>query len=161
MFSVLWDPLTFAFVGYRYGDGGWSGAVTWSMDTGVYWRTAANFVCGGELALHYAIVTCRRSTVEVWSSGYRIRDAVVYHWLFSEWWATERVMLVILKYILVISSRAVTNWINKLVSYLRGGGVGERDRGKLATSRDIARDLMDPNACSGLRGAPKTDAIPL
>lgn len=45
--------------------------------------------------------------------------------------------------------------------YLNGGGVGERDSGKLATSLDIARDLMEPKVCSGLRGAPSTEAIPL
>lgn len=43
---------------------------------------------------------------------------------------------------------------------LNGGGVGERDSGKLATSLDIASDLMEPNVCSGLRGAPRTDAMP-
>jgi hypothetical protein len=45
--------------------------------------------------------------------------------------------------------------------YLKGGGVGDRESGKLATSRDIARDLIDPKVCSGLSGAPNTDAIPL
>lgn len=47
------------------------------------------------------------------------------------------------------------------ISYLIGGGVGDLDNGKLATSLDIAKDLMDPNAWSGLRGAPRTDAMPL
>lgn len=47
------------------------------------------------------------------------------------------------------------------ITNLNGGGVGDLESGKLATSRDIANDLMEPNACSGLRGAPNTEAIPL
>lgn len=45
--------------------------------------------------------------------------------------------------------------------YLNGGGVGERDSGKLATSLEMASDLIEPKVCSGLSGAPKTDAMPL
>lgn len=48
-----------------------------------------------------------------------------------------------------------------LFSYLSGGGVGDRDSGKLATSLEIANDLIEPNVCSGLSGAPNTDAMPL
>lgn len=48
-----------------------------------------------------------------------------------------------------------------LFIYLIGGGVGDLDNGKLATSRDIARDLIEPKVCSGLKGAPSTEAIPL
>lgn len=55
----------------------------------------------------------------------------------------------------------VFNIYKMFFNYLRGGGVGDRDNGKLATSREIASDLIDPKVCSGLNGTPSTDAIPL
>lgn len=39
-------------------------------------------------------------------------------------------------------------------TYLRGGGLGVRDNGKLATSRGPDKLRMDPNVWAGLKVAP-------
>lgn len=41
------------------------------------------------------------------------------------------------------------NGVDTNLSNVEGGGVGVLDRGKLATSRPAARDLIDPNGWSG------------
>lgn len=41
-----------------------------------------------------------------------------------------------------------------MITYLRGGGLGVRDNGKLATSRGPDKLRMDPNVWAGLKVAP-------